>query len=232
MFLVDLITKFVLWTKRNHVVKPKGRGIEVNLGSGLSVAEGWTNVDSDIHALFSKLPRWFLQVLWKISTDVKKRYSKEEYCNILKDHIFVYHNLEYGIPFPDESIDYLYSSHLLEHMYKEDAMKFLKEAYRVCKRSGIFRICVPDLEYAISLYQKGDKQKALDFFFTPSESGYFSRHKYMYDFDLLKQLLEKVGFTSIERCSYKWGQCPDIDILDNRPEETLYVEARKAVSRK
>lgn len=229
MFLIDAVTNFVLWTKRNHVVKPKTKGevIQVNLGSGLSIAEGWINVDSSMYPLFSKLPRMLLHVLYKISRDVKKRYSREEFCNILKDHIFVYHNLEYGIPFPDESVDYLYSSHLLEHMYREDAKKFLREAYHVLKRGGIFRICVPDLKYAVSLYQKGDKQNALEFFFTASKSEYFSRHKYMYDFDLLRQLLEEVGYTEIEHCSYGHGECPDIDMLDNRPEQTLYVEAKK-----
>ena len=99
--------------------------------------------------------------------------------------------------------------------------------YRVLKKDGIVRICVPDLEYAISLYQKGHKEQALHYFFTTSKSGYFSRHQYMYDFDLLRRLLEKTGFTKIERCLYREGKTPDIDALDNRPEETLYVEASK-----
>jgi hypothetical protein len=49
----------------------------------------------------------------------------------------------------------------------------------------------------------------------------------MYDFDMLSKLLEKTGFTRIVRCSYKQGKTPDLDVLDNRPEETLYVEASK-----
>jgi hypothetical protein len=79
----------------------------------------------------------------------------------------------------------------------------------------------------VSIYEKGEKEKALQYFFPTSESGHFSRHKYMYDFDMLSKLLEKTGFTRIVRCSYKQGKTPDLDVLDNRPEETLYVEASK-----
>jgi len=115
-------------------------------------------------------------MLYRISGS-KQYYSQQEYCDILQNHIFVHHNVEYGLPFPDESVDYLYSSHLLEHLSKEDANKLLKEAYRVLKKGGVIRICVPDLEYAISLYQEGDKEKALHYFFATSKSGYFSRHQ-------------------------------------------------------
>jgi len=40
-------------------------------------------------------------------------------------------------------------------------------------------------------------------------------------------LLEKAGFAQIERMTFREGNVPDIDILDNRPDETLFVEARK-----
>lgn len=224
--LIDSITNLCAWLKRNRIIKLKGEFAKVNLGSGLSVASGWINVDASLHAFFSKCPRFVLKMFYRIS-DPKKRYSQEQYCDILRNHIFVHHNVEYGVPFAGNSVDYLYSSHLIEHLFKENAMKFLKEAYRVLKKDGIFRICVPDLEYAISLYQKRDKEQALHFFFSTSKSGYFSRHKYMYDFDLLGQLLEEAGFTNIVRCSYRKGNTPDINVLDNQPEETLYVEASK-----
>lgn len=225
--LIDSITTFACWVKRNRIIKPKGKVVKVNIGSGLSVASGWMNVDASLNAFFSKWPRFVLKhILYRISTS-KQWYSQEDYCDILRSHIFVHHNAEYGIPFPDESVDYLYSSHLLEHLFREDAKSLLKETYRVLKKGGIVRICVPDLEYAISLYQKGDKEQALQSFFTNSKSGYFSRHQYMYDFDLLRRLLEEAGFTKIERCLYREGKTPDIDVLDNRPEQTLYVEVSK-----
>lgn len=165
-------------------------------------------------------------MLYRLSP-YKQWFSEQEYCSILKEHVFILHNVEYGIPFPDASVDYFYSSHLIEHLFKEHAKKLWKETHRVLKKGGILRICVPDLEYALALYQKGDKQKALDYFFAKPKSGYFARHRYMYDFDLLKQLLQEAGFNNVERCSYRQGRLPDIDVLDNRTEQTLYVETSK-----
>jgi len=224
--LTDSITNLCAWLKRNRIIKLKDEFVKINLGTGLSVTTGWINVDVSLNAFFSKCPRLALKIFYRISQS-KKWYSQKEYCNILRNHNFVCHNVKYGIPFPDDSVDYIYSSHLLEHLFKEDARNFLKEAYRVLKKDGIVRICVPDLEYAISLYKKRDKERALYYFFSNCKSGYFSHHKYMYDFDLLRQFLEDAGFNNIERFSYRKGKTPDIKLLDNRPEETLYVEATK-----
>ena len=49
----------------------------------------------------------------------------------------------------------------------------------------------------------------------------------MYDFDLLETLLGETGFVNVVRCEYRQGRAPDLGLLDNRPEETLYVEAEK-----
>lgn len=61
-------------------------------------------------------------------------------------------NLGKGIPFPDESFDVVYHSHLLEHFAKPAAAVFLKECLRVMKPSGVIRVVVPDLEAIASNY--------------------------------------------------------------------------------
>lgn len=57
-----------------------------------------------------------------------------------------------GIPFPDQSFDVVYHSHLLEHLPKPAARNFLKECYRVLRPKGILRIAVPDLEAIVNNY--------------------------------------------------------------------------------
>lgn len=52
-------------------------------------------------------------------------------------------------------------------------------------------------------------------------------HRWMYDFDSLKNLLLSIGFTVVEKRSFREGVVPDLELLDNRPQESLYVEARK-----
>jgi len=55
-------------------------------------------------------------------------------------------NLLGGFPYPDNSFDVAYSSHVLEHFTKSDAFDILKEVYRILRTDGIVRIVVPDLE--------------------------------------------------------------------------------------
>lgn len=62
------------------------------------------------------------------------------------------HNLLKGIPFPDNSFDVVYHSHILEHFSKEHASIFIKECFRVLRPGGILRVAVPDLERIVKEY--------------------------------------------------------------------------------
>jgi predicted SAM-dependent methyltransferase len=64
------------------------------------------------------------------------------------------HNLNFGIPFQNDSFDIVYHSHVLEHFSKRNAEFFIRECYRIMKNDGIMRIVVPDLEQIIIEYQK------------------------------------------------------------------------------
>jgi predicted SAM-dependent methyltransferase len=198
----------------------------VNLGSGLTVAPGWVHVDGSLNALASRWPRAVVNVLYRWS-DNRQWFSQEQYVQILSEHRFVHHRLQYGVPFGDEAVDVIYSSHALEHIFLEEAQALLHDAYRALKKGGLIRLAVPDLEHALRLYQSGAKEQALDFFFNRNRSGYLNHHHYMYDFELLKNLLEKAGFAEVERSRFREGRMKDAVILDNRQEETLFVEARK-----
>jgi len=201
--------------------------VKLNLGCGLAVAKGWINVDGSLNALAASWPRSVHQLLYRVS-GANRYYTCEEYCALLEEHQFIHHDLAYGIPFVDESVNSVYSSHFLEHLHRQDALHLLQESFRVLKHGGVIRICVPDLAYAISLYTWGEKEKMLnDYFFVEDKESYYARHKYMYDFDLLSTIMKQVGFRNIRRCAYRQGATPDLEVLDNRLEETLYVEAVK-----
>lgn len=51
-----------------------------------------------------------------------------------------------GLPYPDGSFDVCYSSHVLEHLDRGQAKRFVDECRRVLKPGGVVRIVVPDLE--------------------------------------------------------------------------------------
>jgi predicted SAM-dependent methyltransferase len=84
----------------------------------------------------------------------------------------VHYNLKYGVPLPDSSADFIFTSHTLHHFYRDEAMALLRDAFRVLKSGGTIRIAVPNLEYIFSLYQRyqrGEREQALKFFFYPSK---------------------------------------------------------------
>jgi SAM-dependent methyltransferase len=224
--IIDTCNQRVAAIKKHRVVRPRGESVKINLGCGLAVAPGWLNIDASLNSFFARWPTPVLKALYRAS-GAKQWYTESQYVQIIKGHDFLHHNLDYGIPLPDASVDYVYSSHWLEHLYREDAERLMREAYRVLKPGGCIRTCVPDLEHAVGQYLKGNKEHALSYFFCPSRSGALGRHHYLYDADLLAALLTEAGFRDATRRAYREGLTPDIDKLDNRPEETLYMEAIK-----
>lgn len=219
------IPKFFAKLGRNRIIKSNDNVVKVNLGSGLTVAPGWINLDLNVNVLFAKAPSSILSLIYRFS-GAKQWYKEEEFISKLRNNRFVLHRIEYGLPFEDNSVNVYYTSHFLEHIFRYEVVHVLKECYRTLKKGGLIRIVIPDLEIAFKLYQQGQKEKALELFFVDG-ADYLSNHKYMYDFDMMKNILAEIGFVRIEKQSYRNGNTPDIDILDWREDVSLYLEAYK-----
>jgi len=226
--IIESSTGAICYLKRNRrfPVKP-GQIVKLNLGAGLAVCKGWINIDGSLNALIASWPLSIHRFLYRF-TGANRYYSLQEYCRILAENEFLHHDLSYGIPFEDGSVDYVYSSHFLEHLFRQDAARLLKESFRVLRYGGAIRICVPDLAHAVSMYNSGQKEKMLEnYFFVNDLDSYMARHKYMYDFEIISGLLREAGFSNIAKRAFQSGEVPDLNILDNRSEETLFVEALK-----
>lgn len=66
-----------------------------------------------------------------------RRYNSfENYKRILKNNTFIHHDIRYGIPFGDSGVDYIYTSHFLNCLFRVETQELLKEAYRVLKEGG------------------------------------------------------------------------------------------------
>lgn len=61
-------------------------------------------------------------------------------------------DLRKGIPCQDNAFDACYSSHLIEHLPRQEAAFICNESWRVLKSGGIFRVVVPDLESLTKAY--------------------------------------------------------------------------------
>ena len=198
--------------------------VKINLGSGLEVAPGWINVDASLNALISRWPGPLQSALYTRS-GYSAFVGREEYLRRLRSNCFVHADLTRAFPFVDASADFLFTSHFLEHLTRDHCIRVLREARRVLKPDGVIRVGVPDLELAVDLYQAGEARRMLDEHFYRPEQGRLAQHRYMYDFSLLAGALEEAGFADVRKRSYREGDVPDLELLDNRPDETLFVEA-------
>ena len=114
-------------------------------------------------------------------------------------------------------ISSLYSEHFFEHLSYTDttAIRCLQNYYQILKIDGKLRLVIPDMEKVFKSYVERDLQH----FKTtrieekiPQSKKYasiidyvnygiyqFGEHKYCYDFEKIKLLLESIGFKNIYR---------------------------------
>ena len=90
----------------------------------------------------------------KVNLGCGKRYHSD-WINLdfnASDDTIISYNLLNKLPFETNSVDAVYTSHVLEHFNLEQAQYFVKEIFRVLKPDGILRIAVPDLEKIVHSY--------------------------------------------------------------------------------
>ena len=49
------------------------------------------------------------------------------------------------LPFDDDSIEYIFAEHVVEHLSTHEAYDFFDECFRTLKPSGVVRIVVPSI---------------------------------------------------------------------------------------
>jgi len=118
--------------------------------------------------------------------------------------------------FEDNSVDLIYSSHVLEYFDRVEVLGVLNEWKRVLKSNGILRLAVPDFESMVKLYLNNGYQ--LESFLGPlygkmPMDDMTIYHKTTYDFNSLKNVLELVGFGSVNR--YDWRDTEHSEIDDH-----------------
>lgn len=154
------------------------------------------------------------------------------------------------LPFGDNTFDYIFSEHLIEHLTYDEAMAMLKECFRVMKAGGRIRIITPDIDSIINLRaaEKTELQKRyikwhLETFFPEmgdcgeifvinnAFSGF--GHRFLYDYKTLRNSLLKAGFEDIERTPYGISTDENLNGIDWRVKDEmtsftgLCVEARR-----
>ena len=108
-----------------------------------------------------------------------------------------------SLPFEDNSVEEIYTFHLIEHFDFHEAFIAVREWYRVLMIGGLLHIETPDLlgscKKFIEIQNDYDKVMKFysHFFAMPWIPG--QTHKFMYVESQLKYLLENCGFINIKR---------------------------------
>ena len=145
----------------------------------------------------------------------------------------------------EATIDFTAASHFIEHLDLNNGMQFAKNCFRVLKAGGVIRLSCPNLE----LYAKHYVERNKGFFDNPKirewcafknaatfgeifvakayDSG--GSHKWFYDFESLKHILESAGFKRVKKVGRLEGLTPDLEKLElaERELETVYIEGVK-----
>ncbi len=147
-----------------------------------------------------------------------------------------------GLPFPSNSVDSIYSTHMFEHFYADELNRLLRECCRVLKAGGGIRLIVPNLESAITAYQRSESGWFYDAFphHFDSLGGRFSnfvfcdgQHRTAFDFGYLDEVLRTAGFREVARSAegksrLYANEVPPYEPGDSRDlPHSLYVEAFK-----
>jgi SAM-dependent methyltransferase len=186
-------------------------------------ADGWYNTDVTPHLWIARVPgaASLLHAVGKLSDERLREhrsgvFSRLHYLNVLKP-----------FPYPDNSFTGVFCSHVLEHIDFPAVPQLFREVLRVLRPAGIFRVAVPSLELAIAQYRAGSPDECLDTIFENRHHGVKNIHKWMYTRESLAKVFMQAGFVAVTQERYRKGRLPDVEKVDNRPENSIYVEGQK-----
>jgi predicted SAM-dependent methyltransferase len=146
-----------------------------------------------------------------------------------------------GLPFPSGSVDSIYCSHMLEHLFAPQAVELLRECYRVLRPTGGIRLVTPHLGRAIAAYLRNDRDFFSDFPDTRrSIGGRFvnhmlcrDQHRLMFDFSFMEESLAAAGFNEISEYTPQESRLfpgEELRVLEHETKAThnsLFVEATR-----
>ena len=121
------------------------------------------------------------------------------------------------LPFPDDSLDFIFAEHMIEHIAYRPGQRMLRQCLRVLRPGGVLRLATPDLARLIGVY-RGDAgpdgehylQHAFERWLKgrphPHPAFLLNHnlrawgHLFVYDEDLLTRALGEAGYVDITRC--------------------------------
>lgn len=147
-------------------------------------------------------------------------------------------DLRNPLPYSDNTIDYIFHEHFLEHLTVEEGQSSLMDFHRILKPGGVMRIAMPDLDEAVSLYLDASwkqspliKNHNMDFVQTNAEllnmSFRWWGHKWLYNWEELERRPREAGFSKIQKMKQGKSMHKELINLETRQESNLIAEVEK-----
>jgi predicted SAM-dependent methyltransferase len=150
-------------------------------------------------------------------------------------------DLRRGLPFESDCCEVIFSEHFFEHIdYPEPVGYLFRECLRVLRPGGLLRFSVPDTEWPLHDYRDG---LGAQYFLACKENSWWhpsycttrlehinfhfrqsGEHRFGYDEETARKVLESVGFNEINRVSFD----AEFD-SEHRRVGSLFISARKPV---
>lgn len=130
-------------------------------------------------------------------------------------------------PLEDNSIDFVYTEHMIEHIPWSAALIMLKESFRVLKPGGILRVATPNMEFLTQLLQEPLSEASQNYLkhnrqiwtpWAPDASGIFVfnhfmrawSHQFIFNVATLRRTLEMAGFSEIAQRPLTESSAPEL----------------------
>jgi len=211
-------------------------GDRINIGCGRNVTEGWINLDNSPSLRLSARP--WLYRLARAGGYISS--GQAEYIDFCRRANITFADASRRVPASDNTIEVIYTSHMVEHLSPGDLSRFLRECRRSLVSGGTLRVAVPDLDCHIDAYNEDrDADRFLREMLVVAPpidtlrnkisllvTGY-RHHQWMYNSHSIRSLLEREGFEQVEALAAGQTRILNPGNLDlyERESESIYVEA-------
>lgn len=165
----------------------------------------------------------------------------------------VYMDATKTFPFEDQSIDYIFTEHMIEHVSFSEADYMISECARVLKSGGKIRIATPNIltvSEIISRPHEENYNTYIDYYmdrffpedmpklpvFVANKLFYSFGHKFIHSVDSLRYLVEKHGLVFSGECEVQESNDSNLKNLEQHwremgelanQVETLIIEAER-----
>jgi SAM-dependent methyltransferase len=170
------------------------------------------------------------------------------------ERYYLEHNAKQPFPCQDETFDWVYSEHFIEHLPREHAIGWLKEALRMLRPGGFVRLSTPDLRRYASAFAGNDKSFFLEHHeriapvlgsveevpeaddprlpaWMMNQLFYSWNHRWIYDLEELRHAAVAAGFeaAAVTECAFREGRLAEVAGLDQdwRSDESIYIEVTR-----